>query len=131
MKRPIRTGRIVAASLLVLSIGAAAVTSNPDMKDLDPVVLMPDTHKVLFENAFVRVVESRQPAGSAEVRHWHPHNVTIALSEWDADLTTFPDRKTVHVHRTVGTAAWHEAGIHEVHIGPGGPSHMIRVELKY
>jgi beta-alanine degradation protein BauB len=131
MKRPIRAGWIVAVSLLILSIGAAAVTSNPDVKDLDAVVLMPDTHKVLFENAFVRVIESRQPAGSTEVRHWHPHNVTIALSEWDADLTTFPEGKTVRVHRTAGTASWNEAGIHEVHIGAGGPSHVIRVELKY
>jgi hypothetical protein len=29
---------------------------------LDPVQLMPDTHKVIFENSLVRVVEGKVPA---------------------------------------------------------------------
>jgi hypothetical protein len=122
---------IVAISLAVLSIGVAALAGDPAAKDLDPVRLMPDSHKVLFENAYVRVVESSVPAGGSEVRHSHPHNVSVALSDWDADVTTFPDGKTVHTHRIAGTAAWNEAGTHEVRIGAGAPSQMIRIELKY
>ena len=92
---------------------------------------MPDSHKVLFENAFVRVIESRVRAGGSEVRHWHPHNVTVALSDWDADVITFPGGKTTHFYRTAGTTAWNEAGTHEVHISRGAASHQIRIELKY
>jgi hypothetical protein len=121
----------VAIAIALLAIGAAALAGYPATKDLDPVRLMPDSHKVLFENAFVRVIESSVPAGGSEVRHSHPHNVTVALSDWDADLTTFPDGKTVHTHRIAGTAAWNEAGTHEVRIGAGAPSHMIRIELKH
>jgi hypothetical protein len=122
---------ITGTTIAVLSMGAAALAERPSREDLDPVKLMPDSHKLLFENAFVRLVESRVPAGGSEVRHWHPHNVTVALGDWDADLTTFPDGKTVHIHRTAGTAAWNEAGTHEVRIGDTAPSHMIRIELKY
>ena len=51
--------------------GRSAVAQD----DLDPVRLMPDTHKVIFENSFVRVVEGRVPAGGREIKHRHPHNV--------------------------------------------------------
>jgi hypothetical protein len=117
--------------LLLFCAGVTALAQRESPADLDPVKLMPDTHRVLFENTFVRVVESRIPAGGHEIRHWHPHNVTVALGEWDADITTFPDGKTVHVHRSAGTAAWNEAGIHEVRIGAAAPTHTIRIELKY
>ena len=98
---------------------------------LDPVRLMPDAHKVVFENAYVRIVDSRMPAGASEVRHWHPDNVTVALGEWSAEVVSDPGQKTTRVHRTFGSSAWNAAGIHEVRMDAGAPSHQIRIELKY
>jgi len=98
--------------------------------NLDPLQVMPDTHKLLFENQFVRVIESKVPAGSDEPKHAHPHCVTVYLANVDAEIKTFPDGKTTRVHRTAGTAGWSEATLHEVRNIGRTSSHNIRIELK-
>lgn len=112
-----------------LAVGIFAGRSAFAEEDLDPVKLMPDTHKVMFENSFVRVVEGRVPAGDSEVKHRHPHNVTVCLTDFDSEVRAFPDGKWIPMHRTSGTAVWSEAAVHEVRMG-NVPSHTIRVELK-
>jgi hypothetical protein len=114
---------------LAMSLIAGRSTTAQD--DLDPVKLMPDTHKVLFENAFVRVVQGRVPAGGVEPKHRHPHNVVVFLADFDAEIRTFPDGLWNRTHRTFGTATWNEATVHEVKIVGNVPSHTVRVELKY
>ena len=99
-------------------------------EDLDPVKMMPDSHKVLFENAFVRVVEGRVPAGGMEPKHRHPHNVLVCLADFDADVRTLPDGRWNRLHRAFGTATWNEATVHEVKIVGDAPSHTVRIELK-
>ena len=99
-------------------------------EQLDPLKIMPDTHRLLFENEFVRVIESKVPAGGVEPKHSHPHCVTISLAEFDAEVKTLPDAKTIRVHRTFGSVAWNEATVHEVKIVGNAPSHNVRVELK-
>ena len=64
----------------------------------DPVRLMPDTHKVIFDNSFVRVVEGRVPAGGTEIKHRHPRNVMVFLADFDAEVRTFPDGKWTPTH---------------------------------
>ena len=91
---------------------------------------MPDSHKVLFENAFVRVVEGRVPAGGMEPKHRHPNNVLVCLADFDAQVRTLPDGQWKRFHRTFGTATWNEAGLHEVEIVGDAPSHTVRIELK-
>lgn len=54
---------VLLAILKSLAIGIVANQSIAAQDDLDPAKLMPDTHKLVFENSFVRVVESRVPAG--------------------------------------------------------------------
>jgi quercetin dioxygenase-like cupin family protein len=98
--------------------------------DLDPLKVTPQTHKLLFENQFVRVIESKVPAGGVEPKHSHPHSVTVYLAESDAEIKTFPDGKTSRVHRAAGTAAWSEAIVHEIKNVGATSSHTIRVELK-
>ena len=51
-------------------------------KDLDPLKVTPQTHKLLFENQFVRVIESKVPAGETEPKHGHPRSVTVYLTDW-------------------------------------------------
>jgi hypothetical protein len=46
-----------------IAVGLFASRSALAQDELDPVKLMPDTHKVIFENSFVRVVEGHVPAG--------------------------------------------------------------------
>ena len=122
--------QLLAAVLKSIAIGIVGSRSAAAQDDLDPVKLMPDTHKVIFENSFVRVVEGRVPAGGMEIKHRHSHNVMVFLADFDAEIRTFPDGKWTPTHRTFGTATWNEASVHEVKIGPNAPSHTIRVELK-
>jgi hypothetical protein len=97
---------------------------------LDPVKLMPDSHKVLFENAFVRVVEGRVPAGGFEPKHQHPHCVLVSLSDFDVEVRTLPDGKWTPMHRSFGSASWSEATVHEVRNVGRVPTHTVRIELK-
>jgi hypothetical protein len=122
--------QLLATVLKSIAIGIFVGRSAGAQDDLDPVRLMPDTHKVIFENSFVRVVEGRVPAGGTEIKHRHPHNVMVFLADFDAEIKTFPDGKRTPTHRTFGTATWNEAAVHEVKIGPNAPSHTIRIELK-
>ena len=122
--------QLLATALKSIAIGIVSSRFSAAQDDLDPVKLMPDTHKVIFENSFVRVVEGRVPAGGKEIKHRHPHNVTVFLADFDAEIRTFPDGSWTPTHRTFGTATWNEASVHEVRIGANAPSHTIRVELK-
>jgi len=122
--------QLLATVLKSIALGIVFGRSTVAQDDLDPVRLMPDTHKVIFENSLVRVVEGRVPAGGREIKHRHPHNVMVFLADFDAEVRTFPDGKWTPTHRTFGTATWNEASVHEVKIGANASSHTIRVELK-
>jgi hypothetical protein len=113
-----------------IAVGMFASRSAPAQEELDPVKLMPDTHRVIFENSLVRVVEGRVSAGGVEVKHRHPKNILVFLADFDAQVRTVPESKWDRLHRTFGTATWNEASVHEVKIGANAPSHTIRVELK-
>ena len=90
--------------LLLSSLGIASVLGRLiRAQDLDPLRIMPNTHKLLLENRFVRVIESKVPAGAKEARHSHPYCVTVYLADVDVEIRTFPDGKTTRVHRTAGT----------------------------
>jgi hypothetical protein len=113
-----------------IAVGMFASRSAFAQEELDPVKLMPDTHKVIFENSFVPVIEGHVPAGGVERKHRHPNNVLVFLADFDAEVRTFPEGNWIHLHRTFGTASWNEASVHEVKIGANAPSHTIRVEIK-
>ena len=118
--------------LLCSTIAASAAFEllQAQDKELDPLRVTPQTHKLLFENQFVRVIESKAPAGGTEPKHAHPHSVTVYLADSDAEITTFPDGKTSRVHRKAGTAGWSEATVHEIKNVGATSSHTIRIELK-
>jgi hypothetical protein len=98
--------------------------------DLDPLKVTPQTHKLLFENQYVRVIESRSAPGGTEPKHSHPRSVTVYLADADSEIRTFPDEKVARVHRTAGTAGWSEATTHAIKNVGSTPSHTIRIELK-
>ena len=116
---------------VLITAAASAFSLTQSTGDaLDPVRVAPDTHKVAFENAFVRVLEVHIPPGSIEPRHRHPHGLSVYLSDWQAKVTV--DGKEALVNqRKSGTFAWSEAVIHTVqNVGPS-EGHVLRIELKY
>ena len=123
-----RKSLVLAAAAIV---AAATVLSRAQSKDdaLDPVRVAPDTHKVAFENAVVRVLDVRIPPGSIEKRHRHPHGLSVYLTDWDAQVTIDGRPPSVN-QRKAGSFAWSDAVIHTVQNVGKSEGHVLRIELK-
>ena len=119
---------LLAAAIIVVATTLARTQSADDA--LDPVRIAPDTHKVAFENAFVRVLDVHVPAGKTEPRHRHPHGMSVYFSDWEAKVTV--DGRAPQVNkRKAGTFAWREAVIHTVENVGTSEGHVLRIELKH
>jgi quercetin dioxygenase-like cupin family protein len=116
----------------VITVVAATALSGYQSKDaaLDPVRVAADTHRVAFENAFVRVLDVRIPAGKMEPRHSHPHGLSVYFTDWDAKVTVDGREPQVN-QRKAGTFAWSEALVHTVENVSKSEGHVLRIELKY
>jgi hypothetical protein len=114
----------VAALLLLVSPAAS-------QEDLDPVKVIPANYKVILENAFVRVLEARIPAGSVEPPHSHKRGVSVCLTEYTIESRTLPNGQWTRSSRKLGTVYWSEASVHEMKNTGSTQSHTIRIELKY
>ena len=113
----------------LLAAGALALSPVPD-DPLDPIRVAGDTHKLAFENTFVRVLDVRLPPGKVEPRHRHPHGMSVYFTDWEAKVT--PDGRPPEVHlRQAGTFAWNEAIVHSVENAGRTEGHILRIELKY
>ena len=113
-------------------LGAAAWFLSPahSAEELDPLKVASDTHSLLYENAFVRVISAKVPPGKTEPKHKHPRSVTVYLADYDIESKTFPDNMVSRAHRTFGKVSWSDATVHEIHNVGQTPSHAIRIELK-
>ena len=114
-------------------LGAGAFAALPDAsaeENLDPVKVCPDTHKTIFENSFVRVIEAKVPPGGREAKHRHPKGLTVYLADYSIEQKTFPDGKVSPGDRKFGTVNWSDGVIHEVKNTGKTASHAIRIELK-
>jgi hypothetical protein len=121
----------VLSAVVCVSLGIAiGALARPAEENLDPIVVCGDTHKLMFENEHVRVMEARVPPGKVEHKHSHPHGLTVYLADYDVEIKTFPDGKSQKLHRTAGTALWSNAVVHEVTNIGQNTSHAIRIELK-
>lgn len=110
------------------ALGLALSTRADD--PLDPIRVAGDTHKLAFENSFVRVLDVRLPPGKVEPRHRHPHGLSVYFTDWEAKVT--PDGRPSEVHhRRAGTFAWNEAIVHSVENAGATEGHILRIELKY
>jgi quercetin dioxygenase-like cupin family protein len=120
--------------LAVATVGAAVAArlalSQPAQDPLDPVKVAGDTHRLAFENQFVRVLDVHLPPGKVEPRHRHPHGMSVYFTDWEAKVT--PEGKPTEVHpRKAGTFAWNEAVIHTVQNAGTTEGHILRIELKF
>ena len=120
---------------LVAAIGmvvAGAALGGQQSKDdaLDPITVAADTHRVAFENAFLRVLDVHIPAGKTEPRHRHPHGLSVYFTDWAAKVTVDGRQPQVN-QRKAGTFAWSDAVVHTVENVSKAEAHVLRVELKY
>jgi len=110
--------------------GAMAVRGSAQDDALDPLRVAGDSHKLAFENKFVRVLDVHLPPGKVEPRHRHPHGMSVYFTDWDARVTVDGGQPEVH-HRTAGSFAWGEAVIHTVENAGKTEGHILRIELKF
>jgi len=119
--------------LLILALavaGALLLAQKPPQGGPDPLKVAGDTHKLVFENKLVRVLETKLPLGSHEPLHFHPHGVTVYLADFEVRIRE-EGKQPVTRARKGGTTVWSEAVLHEVNNVGKTEGHVIRVELKY
>lgn len=107
----------------LIALATAAVLLAQDAPKLT------DTQKVILENALVRVVEVRVPAGVAEPMHSHARGVTVALTEYDNE-TRAPGGQWSKSHTRSGEVKWADPVTHEARNVGTTEQHVIRIELK-
>ncbi|RPI52537.1 MAG: hypothetical protein EHM55_16280 [Acidobacteria bacterium] len=117
-----------AAAALVVLVARPAISQNDDR---DVLKVIPENYTLLFENAFVRVIEARVPPGTEEKPHRHMRGVSVCMTEYTVESRILPDGQWVRSDRTLGTVYWSESSLHILRNVGKTTSHTIRVELKY
>ena len=121
---------LLAVVTVAAAVAARMALSQPAQDPLDPVLVAGDTHRLAFENQFVRVLDVHLPPGKVEPRHRHPHGMSVYFTDWEAKVT--PDGMPTEVHpRKAGPFAWNEAVIHTVQNAGPTEGHILRIELKF
>ena len=127
--------RIRYLQVVVLGIAAAALflLARPALSQQDDDVLkvIPENYTLLFENAFVRVIEARVPPGTEEKPHRHMRGVSVCMTEYTVESRILPGGQWVRSDRKHGTVYWSESSLHILRNVGKTTSHTIRVELKY
>ena len=98
-------------------------------QELDPLKVAGDTHKLVFENRFVRVLETHVPPGKTEPWHQHGRRVVVYLSDFHTRSTEKGGQPQDHL-RKAGLVRWSEPVIHQVENIGQTVGHVISVELK-
>ena len=98
-------------------------------QELDPLKVAADTHKLVFENKFVKVIETRVPPGKTEPMHQHGRRVVVYLSDFHTRVTEKAGKPQDHF-RKAGLTRWSEPLIHKVENIGKTEGHVISVELK-
>jgi quercetin dioxygenase-like cupin family protein len=119
---------VLITAAIIVAAATFAATQSPD-DALDAVRAAPDTHKVAFENAFVRVLDVHVPPGKVEPRHRHPHGLSVYFTDWQVKITLDGREPQVN-NRKAGTFAWNDAVIHTVENVGTTEGHVLRIELK-
>lgn len=119
----------LAAGLAVVAIALIARRTVAQDDSLDPIKVAGDTHKLAFENTFVRILDVHLPPGKVEPRHRHPHGMSVYFTDWSARVTVDGHEPEIHP-RKAGTFAWSEAQIHTVQNAGPTEGHILRIELK-
>jgi beta-alanine degradation protein BauB len=98
-------------------------------QDLDPLKVAGDTHKLLFENRFVRVLEVHVPPGKTEPMHQHGNRVVVYLSDFNTRSTEKGGQPQDNLRKS-GLVRWSDPVIHQIENIGKTEGHVISVELK-
>jgi quercetin dioxygenase-like cupin family protein len=121
-----KSHRLETKSLLVALLLLVAARSA---RAQDVVKVSPETHRVILENALVRVLKVHIKPGEKVAMHSHPAGTLYYQS--DAKLKiTYPDGKTEEREVKAGTAAWSEAVTHAAENVGATELHEVHTELK-
>ena len=121
---------LAVAVLCLAAVALRTLAQAPSADALDPIKVAGDTHKLAFENAFVRVLDVNLPPGKVEHRHRHPHGMSVYLTDWTARVTVDGGKPELRP-RKAGSFAWSEAVVHTVENAGSTPGHILRIELKH
>jgi hypothetical protein len=120
---------------LVCTLGSIAFLtvcwrwSSAVREELDPLKVAADSHKLVFENQFVRVLETHVPPGKTEPWHQHGRRVVVYLSDFHTRTTERGHQPQDNL-RKFGLVRWSEPVIHQVENIGKTEGHVISVELK-
>ena len=117
-----------AAAAVTILVAGPVLSQSPDQ---DVLKVIPENYTLLFENAFVRVIEARVPPGAEEKPHRHMRGVSVCMTEYTVESRILPNGQWVRSDRTHGTVYWSESSLHILRNVGKTTSHTIRVELKY
>jgi len=115
--------------LLRPALAAVAAVLPALLSAQDVVQVAGDSHKVILENAQVRVLAVTLKPGQKAPMHSHPANVSYVLSDGKLRVT-MADGKSVDKEPKAGTASWSEATTHAVENIGTTDFTQVQIELK-
>jgi len=105
--------------------------------ELDALIAAPQHHKLLFENEFVRVLDTSIPPGETTNIHSHQYPASLYIVSWsdfirhDADGNVMVDSKALGLNPAPGTALWSGPLLpHSLKNTGTGNLQVISVEIK-
>ena len=108
--------------ILFATVALSFVIETSLAQDVTTVAGGKETHKVLIDNADVRVLDVRLPPGQKVALHSHPANVTYFLTDAKFKVTS-PDSQA-------GQARWSDAVTHAIENVGTNEVHLVQTELK-
>ncbi len=115
--------------ILFATVALSFVMETSLAQDVTTVAGGKETHKVLIDNAEVRVLDVRLPPGQKVALHSHPANVTYFLTDAKFKVTS-PDGKSVERDSQAGQARWSDAVTHAIENVGTNEVHLVQTELK-
>jgi len=125
----IDTIRGKSSAAFLCAIAGLLLFATASARAQDVVQVAGDSHKVLLENAQVRVLAVSLKPGQKAPMHSHPANVSYVLSDGKLRVT-MPDGKTVEREPKAGTASWGEPVTHAVENIGTTEFTQVQIELK-
>lgn len=112
-------------------------TANQWPAELDALIAAPKHHTLLFENEFVRVLDTNIPAGETTKMHMHQYPSALYLVKWsdfiryDSHGNVSVDSRTMAKPPEPATALWSgPLAPHSLKNVGENELHLISVEIK-